>query len=145
MTRSRELGLAVWERCDKVNKSFTDIIYQIERDDADIVTPDDYGCYHGRGTVAVCAPGSMYNPRYWWSKYPEKRSPAWNLVNLFTPTLWMFTFISIISVSMFFLVSARIGALYFGLLTFREEIILSPFRSTLTLKYSKLQIIISLS
>ena len=111
----------------------TEIIDQIERDEADIVTPSDYACYHGRGTAAVCAPGSLYSPEYWWSKYPEKRSPAWNLVNLFTPTLWMFTFISIISVSMFFLVSARIGASYFGLQTFREEIILSPFRS-LTLK-----------
>ena len=46
---------------------------------------------------------------------------------------WTFTFLSIISVSIFFLVSARIGASFFGLQTFREEIILSPIRSTLTL------------
>ena len=115
-----------------------EIINQIERDEADIVAPDNYACFHGRGTVAVCAPGSQYLPYYWFSKYPEKRSPAWNLVNLFTPMSWMFTFLSILSVSMFFLVSARIGASYFGLQTFREEIILSPFRSTLTLQNFKI-------
>ena len=112
----------------------TKIIDQIERDEADIVAPDNYSCYHGRGTVAVCAPGYAYVPEYWFSKYPEQKSVVWNLVYLFTPMSWTFTFLSILSVSMFFLVSARIGASYFGLQTFREEIILSPFRSTLTLK-----------
>ena len=98
-------------------------------DEVDIVTPLDYTCYHGRGTVAVCSPGFYYLPYYWFSKYPEKRSPAWNLVNIFTPMSWMFTVLSILSVTMFFLVSARIGASNFDLHTFREEIILSPFRS----------------
>ena len=111
-----------------------EIIDQIERDEADIVAPGNYACYHGRGTVATCAPGRTYIPVYWFSKYPEKRSPTWNLVTLVDPISWMCTFLSIIFVSLFFLVSARIGASYFGLQTFREEIILSPFRSTLTLK-----------
>ena len=97
-----------------------------------MVVPGNYACFQERGTVAVCAPGSIYIPSYWWSKYPGQRSPVWNLVNLFTPTLWMFTFLSILSVSIFFLVSARIGASYFGVQTFREEIILTPFRSTVT-------------
>ena len=112
-----------------------EIIDQIERDEADIVTPGDYTCYHGRGTVATCAPGSMYLPYYWWSKYPEERSPAWNLVKLVDPISWVLTFLSIVSVSLFFFVSARIGASYFGLQTFRKELILSPFRSTLKTKY----------
>ena len=98
------------------------------------MTPGDYGCYHGRGTVATCAPGTTYSPLYWFSKYPDKRSPAWNLVKLVDPLSWVCTFLSIASVSLFFFVSARIGASYFGLQTFSEEIILSPFRSTLTLK-----------
>ena len=110
----------------------TEIFDQIERDEADIATPFNYACFLERGTVGVCSPGSLYLPMYWYSKYPEPKSPVWNLVNIFTPTSWMFTFLSIISVSIFFLVSARVGATYFGLQTYREEIILSPFRSTLT-------------
>ena len=136
ITRSRELGLAVWERSVKLyiywNWSLRDIIDQIEKDEADIVTPTNYACYHGRGTVAICAPGTFYLPHFWFSKHPEKRSPVWNLVMIFTPTSWIFTFLSILSVSLFFFVSARIGASYFGLQTIRREVILSPFRSTLT-------------
>ena len=112
----------------------TDIIDQIERDEADIATAGNYACYDGRGTVATCAPGYVYLPEYWFSKYPELKSPRWNLVKLVDPLSWLLTFLSIVSVSFFFFVSARIGASYFGLQTFSEEIILSPFRSTLTIK-----------
>ena len=138
MTRSWEVGLAVWERYDNLDDEtdlLREIIVEIERDEADIVTPGDYSCYHGRGTVAVCAPGSQYAPEYWWSKYPEQTSPVWNLVNIFTPMSWMCTFLSIVSVSIFFLVSARIGASFFGVHTFTEQIVLSPFRSTFPLKF----------
>ena len=55
---------------------------------------------------------------------------------------WTFTFLSILSVSLFFLFSARIGVSHFGLQTFREEIILSPFRSTLIFNKFKLKILI---
>ena len=110
-----------------------DIFDQIERDEADIVTPSNYGCYHGRGTVATCASGSQYSPNYLFSKFPEKVSRMWNLVKLFDPMSWILIFLSILSVSLFFFVSAGIGALHFGLQTFREEIILSPLRSTQTI------------
>ena len=108
----------------------TEIFDQIERDEVEIVAPGNYACYHGRGTVATCAPGTLYAPQSWFSKYPEKRSPMWNLVMLVDPISWLLTFLSILSVSMFFVVSARIGGRYFGVQTFREEIIISPFRST---------------
>ena len=115
----------------------TEIIDQVERDEADIASPSNFACYHSRGTVAVCAPGSYYMPPYWWSKYPEERSPVWNLVKIFTPMSWMFTFLSIIFVSIFFLLSAKVGVSYFGLQTFNEEIILSPFRFNTTLTFDK--------
>ena len=113
----------------------TEIIDQIERDEADIAGNANFACYQGRGTVAVCAPGVYYMPPYWWSKYPEERSPVWNLVYIFTPMSWMFTFLSIIFVSLFLLLSAKLGVSYFGLQTFSAEIILSPFRLNTNLTF----------
>ena len=101
---------------------------KIERDEADIIAPDSYNCYHERSEVAVCAPGSNYLPSYWFSKFPAKVAPTWNLVNLFDPPSWILIFTSIISVTMFFFLVARIGTKYFGIRTVSEEIILSPFR-----------------
>ena len=102
--------------------------YQIERDEVDIIAPGNYACYHGRGTVAICSPGSTYLPHYWFSKYPAKVSPTWNLVKLFDPSGWIFIFVSIFSVTSFLFFSARIGNSYFGIQTLTVEIILSPFR-----------------
>ena len=105
--------------------------YQIERDEADFVTPSNYDCNESRGRVAACAPGSAYLPTYWFSKYPDKVAPTWNLLKLFDPTSWILIFTSIISVTIFFFISARIGTVHFGIQTVNEEIVLSPFRQTL--------------
>ena len=102
--------------------------YQIERDEADIVTPANYACYHGRGTVATCAPGSTYLPENWYSRFPAKAAPTWNLLKLFDRTSWMLIFLSILSVTSFFYIAAWLGSRYFGTKTVAEEIILSPFR-----------------
>ena len=95
------------------------------------MTPGNYGCYHGRGTVAACAPGYLYLPAYWFSRFPTKVPPTWNLLKIFDPQSWTLIFISTLSVTIVFWISARIGTSYFGLKTFTEEIILSPFRSPL--------------
>ena len=102
--------------------------FQIERDEADIVSPGDYGCYHGRATVAICAPGFNYLPYYWFSRYPAKVSPIWNLVKLFDQTSWILIFVSIALVTIFFFIAARIGTKYFGIQISMEETILSPLR-----------------
>ena len=92
------------------------------------MTEGSYGCYESRGKVAVCAPGFSYMPYYWFSKYQAKIAPTWNLLNLFDRTSWILIFISIILVTIFFFLAARIGTKHFGIRTFTEEIILSPFR-----------------
>ena len=109
-----------------MNKS--DDFMQIERDEADIVTPANYACYHGRGTVATCAPGSTYLPENWYSKFPAKTAPTWNLLKLFDTRSWMLIFLSIFSVTIFFHIAAKIGTKFFGVKTVAEDIILSPFR-----------------
>ena len=102
--------------------------YQIERDEADIITDGGYGCFYSRSTVAICAPGFSYIPEYWFSRYPSKVPGTWNLLKLFDLPSWILIFTSIISVTIFFFIAARIGTSYFGIRTFMEEIILSPFR-----------------
>ena len=102
--------------------------YQIERDEADIATDGTFGCFYSRSRVAICAPGFTYFPDYWFSRYPAKVAPTWNLVKLFDLPSWILIFTSIISVTIFFFIAARIGTSQFGIRTFMEEIILSPFR-----------------
>ena len=87
-----------------------------------------YSCYPARGKVAACAQGAVYLPEYYFSKYPAEADPTWNIVRVFDPVSWILLFLSIFSVSIIFFVSARIGTRYFGIRTFTEEIILSPFR-----------------
>ena len=69
-----------------------------------------------------------YSPLYWFSRYPSKISPTWNLLRLFDPQTWILTFVSILSVTFCFSISARIGSSYFGIRTYTVEIALSPFR-----------------
>ena len=95
---------------------------QIERDEADFVTPSDYSCYES---------GSAYLPVYWFSKYPAKSAPTWNLLKVFDPPSWTLIFTSIICVTIFFFIVARIGTFHFGIQTVYEEIVLSPFRQIL--------------
>ena len=78
--------------------------------------------------MATCAPGSTYLPENWYSKFPAKTAPTWNLLKLFDTTSWMLIFLSILSVTIFFHIAAKIGTKFFGVKTVGEEIILSPFR-----------------
>ena len=92
------------------------------------MSPGDYYCSLGRSTVGLCAPGFSYLPDYWFSRYPAKVAPTWNIVKVFDPVSWLLIFLSILFVSIFLFFSARIGTRHFGIRTVIEEIILSPFR-----------------
>ena len=130
MTMTMELGLAAWRRFVKVDDiSFTEIVCKIVKDEADIVLPTSNSCFYDRTTEAICAPATGYIPVYFFSKYPAEKSPIWNLLIIIDEFSWLLTFLSILFVSIFFLLSAKICSLYFGVETFSEEIILSPFRN----------------
>ena len=130
MTRIWELGLVAWGRFDDLHRIYlTEIVFQIEKDEVDLVLPTTYDCSHERSTVANCGLALQYIPLYWFSKFPAQKSPIWNLLIIFDKISWFWTFLSIIFVSIFFLLSAKICSSYFGIQTFSEEIILSPFRN----------------
>ena len=72
-------------------------------------------------------PWVQYEPYYWFTRYPQETTKVWNLVYLFTPTSWMWTFISIFSVV---LVMSCFTLVYktLGIAARTEEIILFPYR-----------------
>ena len=80
-----------------------------------------------RSTIGLCMEG-MIQPLFFWSKYPEKVAPIWNLINLFPGDAWLFTFSSLALVTLFFTLSAKL----YGKLGLKKrlqslEIVLVPF------------------
>ena len=89
-----------------------------------------YGCTYGRGTVAHCIHSILFQPTYFWSRYPLETTKLWNLKNLLTPTSWLAYFISITFIVLFFKLSCYVGR-ELGLSTVTEEIALVPTRCSL--------------
>ena len=70
----------------------------------------------------------VYGHEYLFTRYPLETTKFWNLVYLFTPEAWMWTFISILTIILV-LYLARILSEKLGLSgDSTEEIILFPFR-----------------
>ena len=63
----------------------------------------------------------------WFTRYPKETTKVWNLVYLFTPTSWMWTFISIFSI-VFVMSSFTVVYKKLEIGTMTEEIILFPYR-----------------
>ena len=82
---------------------------------------------YGRIKVTHFLPSIGYQPRYWWTRYPLETTKMWNLIYLFTPTSWMWTFLSIASIIVSLKIISMIGK-RLGLNVLSEEITLFPFR-----------------
>ena len=81
----------------------------------------------GRIKVAHALPAVKYQPRYFFTRYPLETTKMWNLIYLFTPTCWMWTFLSIASIVISLKIFNMIGT-RLGLNLLSEEITLYPFR-----------------
>ena len=81
----------------------------------------------GRIKVAHFLPSVGYQPQYWWTRYPAEATKMWNLIYLFTPDSWMWTFLSIASIIVSLKIISMIGK-RLGLNVLSEEITLFPFR-----------------
>ena len=81
-----------------------------------------------RCSVTACI--SMdYSPYYFFSKYPERKDPIWNLVNLLSPLIWGLVVISIILVILMFKMSSFIYTkLGHRKSIMTEEMVLIPIR-----------------
>ena len=74
-----------------------------------------------------CAHSYLYIPFYIYTKYPSETNKIYNIINLFTPTSWMWTYISISSIFLGLKLATWVGT-RLGLQTCTEEIILFPLR-----------------
>ena len=81
----------------------------------------------GRIKVAHFLPAVKHQPRYFWTRYPLETTKMWNLIYLFTPDSWMWTFLSIASIVITLKIFSMIGT-RLGLNLLTEEITLFPFR-----------------
>ena len=68
-----------------------------------------------------------YNPVHWMSRFPEKLKPTWNLIYLFSWNIWLYYFITIMSVALFFTFSTFVFK-KIGMKTETVEILLFPLR-----------------
>ena len=81
----------------------------------------------GRIKVAHFLPAVRFQPMYWWTRYPHETTKMWNLIYLFTPVSWTWTFLSIASIVVSLKIFSMIGT-RLGLNFVSEEITLFPFR-----------------
>ena len=108
------------------NRIIKVFLFKIEMKKADLAV-FGFAVNHGRIKVAHFLPAVKYQPFYWWTRYPQETTKMWNLIYLFTPDSWMWTFLSIASIVITLKIFSMIGT-RLGLNLLTEEITLFPFR-----------------
>ena len=89
-----------------------------------------FGCTYSRMEVVHCPPSVLYQPFYFFSRYPLETTKIWNLFKLLTPISWFWTFSAIISTVAILKFLTAIGT-YLGCPTAVQDITLVPFRCTM--------------
>ena len=72
-----------WGWYDNVTDQWTGATGMIEKDEVDFALPG-FAFTYGRSKVAAFSPGITYIPLHWLTRYPQRLSPTWNLLGLFT-------------------------------------------------------------
>ena len=72
-----------WGTLNYTTGQWSGAVGLIQRDEADYAIPNFAGT-HPRSKVAAFSPGIDYIPYHWFTRYPLKLSPMWNLLGLFT-------------------------------------------------------------
>ena len=103
-------------------------------------------CTYNATKLALCLPGVMYKPFYWFTRcdsmmkvemlfehltdtrYPQPVSPWLNLIKLMTPTSWAWTLASLATVALCFNVASLVVRRWMVMRLENIEIDLWPFR-----------------
>ena len=86
-----------------------------------------FSCTYERTLVALCSSSIEYQPIYFFSRYPSETTKVWNLLNLLSPSSWMWTLSSIISIVIMLKLFTIVGS-YLGSVTKTCDINLVPIR-----------------
>ena len=82
-----KLQLYIWyTECDKRPMQWSGAVGVIQRNEADYAVFAFASTYE-RSKVATFSSVTHYYPLHWLTKYPQKLSPTWNLMGLFTKGL----------------------------------------------------------
>ena len=103
-----------------------DISVQIEKNEADWAVPL-IACTYNRTKVALCPHSLAYMPQYWWTRYPQEAASFWILTTLFHPEAWMWTFLTLILITVTLKFASLLGT-KLGQNVESEEVALIPFR-----------------
>ena len=71
-----------WGKLNETTGQWSGAVGMIQRDEADYAI-DVFAVTYPRSQVAAFSP-THFSPRNWITKFPEKLSPMWNLLRLFT-------------------------------------------------------------
>ena len=107
------------------NRIFKVILFKIEMKKADLAV-FGFAFNLGRIKVAHFLPSIGFKQQYFWTRYPAETTKMWNLIYLFTPASWMWTFLSIASIVISLKIASLIGA-RLRMNYMLEEITLFPF------------------
>ena len=99
--------------------------FKIENDEADIAV-HRLACTYERSKVALCPPAVLYQPFYFFTRYPAETTKLWNLINLLTPTTWILTFSAIFSIVIMLKIITAICSVWSK--TSIQDVTLVPFR-----------------
>ena len=98
----------------------------MERDEVDWLVPN-FLCTYDRSKVALCPHTVSFGPMYWWTQYPQETTKYFNLINLFHPEAWMWTFLTFILVTVTLKFASVLGS-KIGVNVGSEEVALIPLR-----------------
>ena len=87
----------------------------------------NFACFYEYSKVCLCAHAVTFYPMYWWTRYPLETTKYWNLLNLFHPEAWMWTFLTFLLVAVALKVTSSLGTIL-ELNVRSDEVAMIPFR-----------------
>ena len=103
------------------------MILQVSANAADIAIPG-VQCSLARMSAATCSLPVGYSPYYLVQRVSRRLPPITNIVRTYSPTCWLFIFLSITLVSLYLLAAGILGISYNGDSTNYLDQVLLPLR-----------------
>ena len=103
------------------------ICHQVGYNQADLGV-SGFACNYERIKVVECSHSLNYGSYHWVTKAPNKIIPILNLLGIYNPDCWILIIISIVSVSAFLLIAAKVATHYVDGPSDFEYLAIIPFR-----------------